>query len=142
MAGGVSTPVLPLPEREREKEASCGRSSVTRVLAAEMITRFLGLGFTLPPVVTMCTENPARAIGAEHRLGSRAVGRQADISVLEIRNGDWVVRDVVGGSLRVDRAVVPFLTVKKGRVLTPDWGPRAWGWEPDRVLPAGGGGCC
>jgi hypothetical protein len=40
--------------------------------------------------------------------------------------------------------VVPFLTVKKGRVFTPDWGPRPWGWEPDRVLaPAGAArGCC
>jgi len=47
--------------------------------------------------------------------------------------------------LRVDRAVVPFVTVKKGRVFMPDWGPRSWGWEPDRALPAGGpirGGCC
>ena len=31
----------------------------------EIMTRFLGLGFSLPQVVTMSTENPARAIGAE-----------------------------------------------------------------------------
>jgi dihydroorotase len=111
----------------------------------EMMTRFLGLGFTLPQVVTMCTANPARAIGEEDRLGSLAVGRQADISVLDLRAGDWMVYDVLGAGLRVDRAVVPFVTVKKGRVFTPDWGPRSWGWEPDRALPAGGpirGGCC
>jgi dihydroorotase len=111
----------------------------------EMMTRFLGLGFTVPQVVTMCTANPARAIGAEGRLGSLAVGRQADISVLETREGDWVVHDVLGASLRVRQAVVPFVTVKRGRVFTPDWGPRPWGWEPDRVLPAapaGAGGCC
>ena len=48
----------------------------------EMMTRFLGLGFTLEQVVTMCTENPAKAIGAAQRLGSLAVDRQADISVL------------------------------------------------------------
>src|SRR5438067_2625983 len=46
----------------------------------EIMTRFLGLGFTLPDVVTMSTHNPARAIGEEQRLGSLAVGRQADIS--------------------------------------------------------------
>jgi dihydroorotase len=111
---------------------------------AEMMTRFMGLGFTLPQVVTMCTANPARAIGAESRLGSLAVGRQADISVLETREGDWVVYDVLGASLGVRQAVVPFVTVKRGQVFTPDWGPRPWGWEPDRVLPAGGsgGGCC
>src|SRR6266542_1085113 len=109
----------------------------------EIMTRFLGLGFTLAQVVTMCTENPARAIGAADRLGSLAVGRQADISVLELREGDWVVYDVLGAGLRVTQAVVPFLTVKKGRVFMPDWGPRPWGWEPDRVLPLGGsGGCC
>jgi dihydroorotase len=110
----------------------------------EIMTRFLGLGFTLPQVVTMCTENPARAVGAEHRLGSLAPGRQADISVFELREGDWKVYDVLGASLRVTQAVVPFVTVKKGRVFEPDWGPRPWGWEPDRVLPLGGatGGCC
>jgi dihydroorotase len=110
----------------------------------EMMTRFLGLGFTLPEVVTMCTANPARAIGQERRLGSLAVGRQADISVLELREGDWLVYDVLGASLRVTKAVVPFVTVKRGQVFTPDWGPRPWGWEPDRVLPPGVTmrGCC
>ncbi len=110
----------------------------------EMMTRFLGLGFTLPQVVTMCTANPAKAIGAGDRLGSLVVGRQADISVLEMREGDWMVYDVLGAGLRVSKAMVPFVTVKRGQVFTPDWGPRAWGWEPDRALPAGptAGGCC
>jgi dihydroorotase len=97
----------------------------------EMMTRFLGLGFTLPQVVTMCTSNPAKAIGEQGRLGSLAIGRQADISVLEIHDGDWIVYDVLGTGLGVTKAVVPFLTVKRGTVFMPDWGPRPWGWEPD-----------
>jgi dihydroorotase len=110
----------------------------------EIMTRFLGLGFTLPQVVTMSTANPAKAIGASDRLGTLAAGRQADISILEIREGNWVVHDVLGAGLPVTKAVVPFLTVKRGTVFTPDWGPRPWGWEPDCVLPAApiGGGCC
>jgi dihydroorotase len=111
----------------------------------EMMTRFLGLGFPLAQVVTMCTANPAKAIGAAQRLGSLAIGRQADISVLEIREGEWVVYDVLGASLRVAQAVVPFVTMKRGQIFTPDWGPRPWGWEPDRILPTApgsGGGCC
>jgi dihydroorotase len=110
----------------------------------EMMTRFLGLGFTLEQVVTMCTENPAKAIGAAQRLGSLAVERQADISVLHINEGDWVVYDVLGAGLRVTQAVVPVLTVKRGEVFTPDWGPRPWGWEPDPT-PAQGSvfkSCC
>jgi dihydroorotase len=105
----------------------------------EIMTRFLGLGFTLPQVVTMSTANPAKAIGAENRIGSLAVGRQADISVLDLQQGDWVVYDILGSGLRVDKAFAPHLTVKKGRVFTPDFGPRAWGWWPDRAVA---GGCC
>jgi len=97
----------------------------------EMMTRFLGLGFTPEQVVTMCTANPARAIGAEARLGSLTAGRQADISVLKIVEGDWTVYDVLGASLSVRQAVVPMLTVKRGEVFRPEWGPRPWGWEPD-----------
>jgi dihydroorotase len=110
----------------------------------EMMTRFLGLGFTLSQVVTMCTANPARAIGAERRLGSLAVGRQADISVLESQAGDFVVYDVLGAGLRVDCALAPHLTVKRGVVFTPEFGPRPWGWWPDRARPAApmAGGCC
>ena len=97
----------------------------------EMMTRFLGLGFTLEQVVTMCTANPAKAIGADARLGSLEAGRQADISVLKIQEGEWTVRDVLGTSLPVTRAVTPAITVKRGVVFTPEWGPRPWGWEPD-----------
>ncbi len=97
----------------------------------EMMTRFLGLGFTLEQVVTMCTANPAQAIGADDRLGSLAVGRQADVSVLRIEEGDWTVYDVLGASLKVKQALMPALTLKRGELFTPEWGPRSWGWEPD-----------
>ncbi len=99
----------------------------------EMMTRFLAMEFTLDQVVAMSTINPANAIGEGHRLGTLEVGRQADISVLGIEEGDWVVHDVVGGSKRTEKAVVPVLTVKKGQVFEAGWGPRSWGWEPDRA---------
>jgi dihydroorotase len=105
----------------------------------EIMTRFLGLGFTIPQVVTMSTTNPAKAIGAEGRIGKLEVRRQADVSVLELKEGDWVVYDILGAGLRVDRAFAPHLTLKKGRVFTPDYGPRPWGWWPDRAVA---GGCC
>src|SRR5262249_57151711 len=102
----------------------------------EMMTRFLGLGFTLPQVVTMCTANPAKAIGAGQRLGSLIAGRQADISILELRDGDWMVYDVLGTGLRVSKAVVPFLTAQRGREFTPHCGPRPSGWGPAPARPA------
>ena len=99
----------------------------------EMMTRFLAMEFTMDQVVAMSTINPANAIGEGHRLGTLEVGRQADISVLGIEEGDWVVHDVVGGSKKTEKAVVPVLTVKKGQVFEAGWGPRSWGWEPDRA---------
>jgi dihydroorotase len=105
----------------------------------EMMTRFLALGFTLPQVVTMSTANPAKAIGADHRLGTLAVGRQADISVLGLEEGEFVVYDILRAGLRATRAFTPHLTVKRGAVFTPEFGPRPWGWLPDRAIV---GGCC
>ena len=113
---------LTLPGRERTVHSM-----------TEMMTRFLALGFTMNQVVEQCTINPARALGEQDRLGSLAVGKQADVSVLEIKEGDWVVYDVLGGSRKVDRAVVPVLAVKKGQVFEAGWGPRTWGWEPDEA---------
>jgi dihydroorotase len=109
-----------------------GRSRTVHSMT-EMMTRFLAMGFTMDQVVTMCTLNPAKALGQEHRLGTLRVGQQADISVLDIKEGDWVVYDVVGGSRKVEKAFVPVLTVKKGEVFEAGWGPRPWGWEPDQA---------
>lgn len=96
----------------------------------EMMTRFLGLGFSFEQVVAMCTVNPAQALGEANRLGSLHVGRQADISVLELRDGKWNVYDVLGTPMAVERCVIPVLTVKRGIVFEPEWGPHSWGWEP------------
>jgi dihydroorotase len=96
----------------------------------EMMARFLGLGFSLDQVITMCTINPARVLGEQDRLGTLGLGRQADISVLDLRDGDWVVYDTLRSTLRISKAFVPVLTVKKGRVFEAEWGPHPWGWEP------------
>jgi dihydroorotase len=109
-----------------------GRANTVHSMV-EIMARFLGMGFTLEQVIAMSTVNPARAIGEANRLGSLAVGRQADISVLEIREGRWVVYDTLRDSMKIDKTVVPVLTVKRGQVFEPEWGPHPWGWEPERV---------
>ncbi|MBM3942340.1 MAG: amidohydrolase/deacetylase family metallohydrolase [SAR202 cluster bacterium] len=99
----------------------------------EMLTRFLALGFNLEQVIAMSTINPAKALGMEDRIGSLRTGCQADISVLDVKDGDWIVYDVIQGARKTDKAVVPVLTVKKGEVFEVGWGPRPWGWEPDQA---------
>ncbi len=97
----------------------------------EMLSRFLALGFTLEDVVRMATVNPAEALDMADALGSLAVGRGADITVLGQETGDWLFHDTEGETLRGDKALVPIVTVKGGEVYSADWGPRPWGWLPD-----------
>ena len=97
----------------------------------EMLARFMALGFSLEDVIRMTTANPAQALGMEDTLGSLAVGRPADISVLKEETGDWLFHDTEGNTLRGDKALVPVVTIKDGEAFSPDWGPRPWGWLPD-----------
>ncbi len=97
----------------------------------EMMTRFLAMGFTFDQVVTMSTENPAKAVAVDDRLGTLAIGKQADLSVLEIKDGNWMVYDILGDGKNSDKAVIPVMAIKKGEVYEAGWGPRPWGWEPD-----------
>ena len=90
----------------------------------------------------MSTANPAKAIGAEQRLGSLAVDRQADISVLDLQEGDWIVRDALGATLQVDKTFVPVVTVKRGHVFEPEWGPHPWGWQPYPASSVSYVSCC
>ena len=107
-----------------------GRANTVHSMT-EMLSRFLALGFPLEDVIRMATANPASALGMEDSLGSLAVGRAADVTVLEEHTGDWVFHDTEGQTLAGSKALVPALTVREGEIFTPDWGPRPWGWLPD-----------
>ena len=106
-----------------------GRRNTVHSLT-EMLGRFLALGFSLEDVIGMVTVNPAAALGMEDSLGSLAVGRTADVTVLEEASGDWVFHDAFGNTIKGETALVPVLTVKGGELFAPDWGPRPWGWLP------------
>ena len=111
----------------------------------EMMTRFLALGFTIEQVVAMSTINPARSVGVDDRLGTLEVGRQADISVLDVKSGDWVVYDVLSSPMTVNRAVTPVLTVKRRQGLRGQLGPPSLGLGPrpgvEPVAHSSLGGC-
>lgn len=78
---------------------------------------FTEMGFSLEDVVRMMTVNPARALGIEERAGSLAVGREADISVLESLEGRWQLTDAIGVSRIGSKALVPAVTVKGDKIV-------------------------
>ena len=94
---------------------------------------FLELGFSLEDVVRMCTVSPARALGIEGEAGSLAEGREADICVIEVSEGDWWLQDADGLGRTGSRALLPFLTIKSGKIAEQGEQPHPWGWGPPRT---------
>ena len=52
-----------------------------------VMSKFIGMGYTLEQVVTMATAAPARVIGRVPKLGTLQIGAPADLSILEIVEG-------------------------------------------------------
>jgi dihydroorotase len=97
---------------------------------------FLALGFSLEDVVRMTTINAARALGVEDQAGSVVEGREADISVIEVVEGEWLLTDATGESRIGSQALVPFLTIKSGEIVEGAEAPHPWGWGPPSAIEA------
>jgi dihydroorotase len=102
---------------------------------ANVMSMFLALGFTLPEVVQRVTANPARALGLADRLGSLEVGRDADVTVFAVDEGDWSFADCEGQSRAGRQRLRPVMTFKRGRRFDCD--PAVAQQEANwRIVPA------
>jgi dihydroorotase len=109
-----------------------GRTRVVYSLM-ECMGRFMAAGYSVEDMVRMATVNAARALGMQDEIGALAVGREADITVLEVANGRWKFVDTLGKEFTGDKALTPVLTVRAGEVFEPEWGPHPWGWLPEEA---------
>jgi dihydroorotase len=57
------------------------------------MSKFLLLGVPLERVIEMSTTRPAQVLGRENQLGTLKVGTVADIAVLQMHEGDFVLSD-------------------------------------------------
>jgi dihydroorotase len=99
----------------------------------ECMAKFMAIGYSVNDVVAMTTYNPAKALGRESTLGSLQVGREADISVLDVVSGDFKFVDTVHTEFRGNFGIVPVQTVRAGELFAPRWGTHPWGWLPANV---------
>ena len=97
----------------------------------ECMAKFMAVGYSLSDVVRMTTVNAAAAIGHQETLGALAVGREADITVLDHVSGDYKFLDTIGTEFRGSHGLVPVQTVRAGELFAPRWGTHPWGWEPE-----------
>jgi dihydroorotase len=75
---------------------------------------FLELGMPLERVVEGATTAPARAIRREGACGALAVGRPADIAVLELEDRPGTFPDCAGRPVRLARQFRPVMTFRAG----------------------------
>ncbi len=87
---------------------------VAQSLAVTM-SKFLNLGLTIDQMVEMTTINPARALGEQAKRGSLKIGMPANITVLEMVEGDYLFSDGNGrNSMEGNRLLEPRLVLKNG----------------------------
>ncbi len=84
------------------------------------MTELMALGMTLPDIVATVTSNPARMVKMQDTLGALAVGREADISVLDLLRGRFTLSDNSGEKVIADQMLTPAFALRAGRQVAAD----------------------
>ena len=71
-------------------------------------------------VLRRVTVNPAEQLSLMHKIGNLRQGMPADVTVVDIQNGDFLFDDTDGGSRRGKQLIVPVVTIKAGEVIYPN----------------------
>jgi dihydroorotase len=82
---------------------------------ATTLSKLLHVGMPLGDVIRASTSTPALAVGRKDGMGSMAIGASADLSILELRTGNWALPDAAGHTEVVERLLVPKMVIKAGR---------------------------
>jgi len=92
------------------------------------MSKFLAMGVPLEDVIRRATVNPAREI---HRpeLGTLAVGREADIAVMELQKGRFGYTDCGNAKMIGSLKLVNRLTVRAGKIVYDPTGLSMPEWE-------------
>jgi dihydroorotase len=96
----------------------------------ECMAKFMSIGYTLADVVKATTSSAAALLGLQGEIGAIAVGRDADLSIIDVVEGDFTFTDTTGEAFRGGYGLVPVRTLKAGEEFSPGWGTHAWGWLP------------
>ena len=84
-----------------------------------VMSKFLGLGFTLEQVVTMATVNPAKVINRMPKLGTLQVGAPGDVAIMELVEGPVSFVDTRNNKRDGKAYLKPVQTVTGRRAVRP-----------------------
>jgi dihydroorotase len=84
------------------------------------MSELLHLGLTLPEIIATVTANPAKMLGLADSLGSLQVGREADVSVLNILDGAFDLSDNSGEHVTAAQLITPEFCLRGGDYIPAD----------------------
>jgi dihydroorotase len=79
-----------------------------------VMSKFMGMGFTIEQVVAMATVNPAKIINREPKLCTLQVGAPGDVAIMELIEGEVPFVDTRNNRRTGKAHLRPFQTVKAG----------------------------
>src|SRR5438309_2952780 len=80
------------------------------------MSKLMHFGVTIDDVVLRATARPAKIADLEGVVGSLRPGTNADVAILEMRDGVFEFRDTDGNAVAGARRLITHLTLKDGRV--------------------------
>jgi len=102
-------------------------TDLTNVSAKESVldlpttmTKWLALGMPLDEVIALVTYRPAQILGKADLFGSLRDGLEADVAVLEWKEGEFGLKDGAGEVRTVHERLAPHVTVRAGRLFYPN----------------------
>ena len=83
---------------------------------ATTMSKFLHLGFSIDDVVRMSSVDPARCMGMPDGIGTLQDGAPADVSLFELRHGEFDFVDALDQHETAEQRLIPHAVVRGGTV--------------------------
>jgi dihydroorotase len=80
------------------------------------MSKLLHFGMSLGDIIRRATSAPAKILGYEGTVGTLKPGANADISLIELRDGNFDLTDSEGTTITAKRRLIVQSTIKDGRV--------------------------
>jgi dihydroorotase len=108
---GYNTDAGQIKATDRESNPFFGK---VRFCLTHAMTELLALGVPLNDVVGTVSSNAASMLGISDEVGSLSVGQVADVAVLEIETGRFVLSDNTGTTVTAKEAIRPVFSLRAG----------------------------
>ncbi|MFT5174382.1 MAG: dihydroorotase [Gammaproteobacteria bacterium] len=80
------------------------------------MSKLLHFGMTLEDIIERTTATPAKIICYQGTVGALQPGANADVSIIELRNGNFDLTDSEGSTITALRRLIAQTTIKDGRI--------------------------